>query len=170
MMARNIAPGLSRHFRIESLPFHDREIFLKAKEGFRSKTYPSGSYSIRASDTDPEMVEIAKRNAERAGVSEDIKFEVGDFLSPRHPLASEGSRNMDSSAKPQNDGNTIVTNPPYGKRLESDSLNEIYKKLIREVKENGGGFITTYPIDVRFGLANKKLLNGAEECRFWYRK
>jgi 23S rRNA G2445 N2-methylase RlmL len=76
------------------------------------------------------------------------------------------------SSQAQNDGEiqTLVTNPPYGKRLESDSLDEIYKKLIREVRENGGGFITTYPVDVRFGLANKKLLNGAEECRFWYRK
>jgi 23S rRNA G2445 N2-methylase RlmL len=65
---------------------------------------------------------------------------------------------------------TLITNPPYGKRLESDDLDAIYKKLIKDVKESKGGFITTYPIDIRFGLANKKLLNGSEECRFWYKK
>lgn len=65
---------------------------------------------------------------------------------------------------------TLITNPPYGNRLQSEDIDDIYRKLIREVGENGGGFITSYPVDVRFGLANKKLLNGGEECRFWYKK
>jgi putative N6-adenine-specific DNA methylase len=85
MMARNIPPGLSRHFRIESLSFHDRDTYMKAKEEMKGKIYPSGSYSISASDSDPGMVEIAKRNAERAGVADDIVFSVSDFLSSRHP-------------------------------------------------------------------------------------
>lgn len=114
--------------------------------------YPSGKYEIFASDVSEEMVEIAKRNAERAGVGEDIIFSASDYLSH------------------SNEWKLIMTNPPYGKRLESDELEKIYKNLIREVKENGWGFITSYPIDVRFGLANKKLLNWAEECRFWYKK
>lgn len=66
MMARGMAPGLHRHFRIESLPFHDRTIFLKTKHELESKIYPSGKYQIFASDIDESMVEIAKRNAERA--------------------------------------------------------------------------------------------------------
>jgi 23S rRNA G2445 N2-methylase RlmL len=85
-------------------------------------------------------------------VSEDIRFSVSDYL------------------QPSNSPTLIVTNPPYGNRLESDNLDEIYKKLIMQVQETGGGFITTYPVDVRFGLANKKLLNGSEECRYWYKK
>ncbi len=152
MMARNIPPGLTRHFRVVSLPFHDRALLSGVKKDLEGKIYPSGKYEIFASDMDSEMVEISKRNAERAGVGEDIVFSKQDYLST------------------PTEWKTLVTNPPYGKRLESDDLDEIYKKLIKEVKESGGGFITTYPIDVRFGLANKKLLNGSEECRFWYKK
>lgn len=152
MMARNIPPGISRYFRIESLPFHDRDSLKHVEEALRSKIYPSGKYEIMATDMSREMVEIARRNAERAGVGGDITFAVSDYLS--HP----------------NEWTFLITNPPYGKRLESDDLDAIYKKLIKEVKETGGGYITTYPIDVRFGLANKKLMNGSEECRFWYKK
>lgn len=32
---------------------------------------------------------------------------------------------------------TIITNPPYGNRLQSDDLDDIYKKLIHEVSESG---------------------------------
>ncbi|GAB0174253.1 MAG: class I SAM-dependent RNA methyltransferase [Candidatus Altimarinota bacterium] len=151
MMARNIAPGLMRHFRIESLPIHNRTLFLEAKENLKSKIYPSGSYTISASDLDKNMIDIAKRNAERAGVAGDINFSCTEYLTT-------------------NNNHTIVTNPPYGKRLESESLHEIYTKLIKEIREYGGGFITTFPVDIRHGLANKKLLNGSEECRFWYKK
>ena len=64
----------------------------------------------------------------------------------------------------------IVSNPPYGNRLQDPDLHVLYTKLIHEVEKHGGGFITSYPVDVRHGLANKKLQNGNEECRFWYKK
>ena len=66
MIARNIAPGLARHFRIESLPCHDRELLATVRTQATTKSYPSGKYKIHASDIDPEMVRIAKKNAERA--------------------------------------------------------------------------------------------------------
>lgn len=116
------------------------------------KAYPSGEYKIYASDIDEEMIEIAKRNAERAGVRDDIIFDVTDFqFSPIKEW-------------------TIVTNPPYGNRLKNENLDELYIKLIHAIEENSGGFITSHGVDVRHGLANKKLLNGNEECRFWYKK
>jgi putative N6-adenine-specific DNA methylase len=131
MMARGIPPGLSRGYRIQSLPFHDRTLFEKIKDVMKSRIYPSGSYQISAHDMSPEMIECAERNAERAGVGKDIRFEMRDFLT------------SDASA-------FTVTNPPYGNRLESDDLDAIYKKLIKSVSSHGGGFITTYPVDVRF--------------------
>ncbi len=182
LMARNIAPGIGRRFRIESLPFHDKEKFTKVKNTAQTKSYPSGEYKILASDMDAEMIEIAKGNALRAWVSWDINFSVSNFLDP---LEKGGSHKVtggladsenQSSVSPtasqllSQGAKTIVTNPPYGKRLESDDLDDIYKKLIQEASENGWGFITTYPVDVRFGLANRKLLNGSEECRFYYKK
>lgn len=119
MIARAIAPGVDRGFRIESLPFHDAEELTSVRNIARMKAYPSGTYQISASDIDPDMIEVAKANAERAGVKNDITFSISNFLE----ATSEGA--------------PIVTNPPYGKRLESDDLDEIYKKLISEVSECG---------------------------------
>ena len=68
MMARNIAPGVERPFRIESLPFHDASELTSVRNIARMKAYPSGEYKIYASDIDPEMIRIAEKNAERAGV------------------------------------------------------------------------------------------------------
>ncbi len=60
MIARNIAPGLARHFRVEELRFFDTEIYTNVQDSARSKIYPSGKYRVHAIDIDPEMVRIAK--------------------------------------------------------------------------------------------------------------
>lgn len=152
MMARNIAPGLGRHFRIEELPFYNRKLLQETRETARWKIYPSGKYQIHASDIDERMIPIARANATRAWVSDDIIFSVSDFLESK------------------NTQNTIITNPPYGQRLQNKELENIYNKLIRDVSENAWGLITSYEIKNTQSLANKKLLNGSEECRFWYKK
>lgn len=152
MIARNIAPGLSRHFRVEELRFFDSEILASVQDTARSKIYPSGKYRVSASDIDPLMIKIAEWNARRAGVASDIAFSVWDFVST--PIW-EG---------------IIISNPPYGNRLQNSQIDAIYKKLVQQVWEKWGGFITSYPLDIKHQLANKKLLNGGEECRFWYKK
>jgi putative N6-adenine-specific DNA methylase len=60
MIARNIAPGLLRHFRVEELKFFDADILQAVRDTAKSKIYPSGKYRINASDIDPEMIERAK--------------------------------------------------------------------------------------------------------------
>jgi putative N6-adenine-specific DNA methylase len=60
MMARNIAPGLQRKYRIEELKFHDSELLQKVRDNALTKIYPSGKYTITASDIDPEMIQIAR--------------------------------------------------------------------------------------------------------------
>jgi putative N6-adenine-specific DNA methylase len=80
MIARNIAPGLMRHFRIESLVSHNKELLAEVKTEAKAKSYPSGKYTIIGRDRDSEMIRIALGNAMRAGVQDDIRFEVMDFL------------------------------------------------------------------------------------------
>ena len=60
MIARNIAPGLARHFRVEELHFHDSALLQQVQDTARSKIYPSGKYTVTATDIDPEMIRIAK--------------------------------------------------------------------------------------------------------------
>lgn len=98
MLARNIAPGIGRRFRIEELHFHDAAEMTSIRNVARLAAYPSGAYTIYASDIDPAMIDIARANARRAGVDADIRFSVSDFLEPSTPLPSEL---------------TIITNPPY---------------------------------------------------------
>jgi putative N6-adenine-specific DNA methylase len=151
MIARNIAPGLARHFRVEELRFHDSALLQQVQDTARSKIYPSGKYTVTATDIDPEMIRIARWNAKRAWVDQDITFAVGDYVSSP---ASEG---------------IIISNPPYGNRLQNSQIDTIYQKLVKNVSDQWGGFITSHDIG-KNGLANKKLLNGGEECRFWYLK
>ena len=80
MIARNIAPGLFRSFRIEELPFFDEERLENTRAEAEKKIYPSGKYTVLASDIEPEMVRIAEENARRAGVAGDIHFSVGNYL------------------------------------------------------------------------------------------
>lgn len=128
MIARNIAPGLCRHFRIEELPNYKRNLLQEVRDEAEKKIYPSGKYQIVGSDIDASMVALAERNAERAGVREDITFSVSDFLATSH---SEPAA-------------TIVTNPPYGNRLQNTELERIYQKLTNTIEKNGGGYITSY--------------------------
>jgi putative N6-adenine-specific DNA methylase len=151
MIARNIAPGLYRHFRVEELRFHNSDLLHSVQDTARSKIYPSGKYTVYASDLDPSMIKIAEWNAKRAWVSGDITFSSQDFVASTIP-----------------DG-IIISNPPYGNRLQNNQLESIYTKLVKIVSEKWGGFITSHPLE-KHSLANKKLLNGGEECRFWYKK
>lgn len=80
MLARNIAPGLGRHFAVENFPFFEKEIFYAVRREAHEKIYPSGNYQIFASDIDPKMIEIAKNNARRAGVEDDIIFVEQNFF------------------------------------------------------------------------------------------
>jgi 23S rRNA G2445 N2-methylase RlmL len=84
-------------------------------------------------------------------VTHDIVFSVGDFVG--HTTHT----------------GTLISNPPYGNRLQNNQIDTIYQKLVKHISEQGGGFITSYDIG-KNGLANKKLLNGGAECRFWYKK
>ena len=66
MIARNIAPGLFRSFRIEELPFHDTDLLEKVRKRAEEKIYPSGSYTLIGQDIDPDMIRISEENARRA--------------------------------------------------------------------------------------------------------
>ncbi|MGB2111435.1 MAG: hypothetical protein ACPHY8_06570 [Patescibacteria group bacterium] len=69
---------------------------------------------MRASDIDPEMIEIAQANAARAGQEGRIKFEVKDFKDIVQNEKVSG---------------TIVTNPPYDMRLKDANIDTLYRNI-----------------------------------------
>ena len=111
LIARNIAPGIKRSFSAEAWSEIKKSVWQQERELARSREF-SGEYNIIGSDIDPSAIKIAKENAERAGVSDIVKFEVAD--------AMKFDRKTQSG--------TIVTNPPYGERImEKQEAEELYR-------------------------------------------
>jgi putative N6-adenine-specific DNA methylase len=118
MLARNIAPGLARaRFAVERfMAFGDSErTWSRAhREKLRAEADLAREVRVLVADADPEACGIAKRNAERAGVT----------LRAREAF-------LDELELPRS-GATLVTNPPYGERLELDaSLLRGLERLMR---------------------------------------
>lgn len=89
-------------------------------------------HTIIASDIDPTMISIAKENAKHAGVEHFIHFETKNI--------------SDYIDGPELAG-TMVSNPPYGLRMNTYDLEKIYHTItqlfIKHPKLHGG-IITSY--------------------------
>ena len=113
MLINNIAPGRSRHFAAEQFPLIPREMWKNAREeAFDTELHTA--FEAYASDIDEKCVALAKSNAVRAGVSEYVKC----FQKDARKISSDGRRG------------TIVTNPPYGERLQTkEEAERLYREL-----------------------------------------
>ena len=113
MLMKNIAPGVKRSFAAESFPFIEKKIWQSAREEAREGEVKT-DFQCFASDIDPKAVELTKKNAILAGVSDIITAFNADCTT----ISSEGRRG------------TIVTNPPYGERLMTPREAEaLYRKM-----------------------------------------
>jgi len=111
LAAKNRAPGINRHFDAEAWLNVPKAIWEAERSAARDLEY-NGSYRIWGGDIDPLSVEIAKRNAIRAGVSDIVTFETAD--------ATTFTR--------ETKGGLIVTNPPYGERImEKEEAEALYR-------------------------------------------
>jgi putative N6-adenine-specific DNA methylase len=127
MIARKMAPGLKRNFQFMNWPSFDAERWNRILENARA-VMTDFCGEILGSDRDAGAVQAAARNAQRAGVSENVRFS---------PEAVSGSiAAIDDSVR---DSGWIVTNPPYGVRVgESDDLRNLYAKLGSALKSKPG--------------------------------
>lgn len=114
MMASQIAPGLLR--QDQSLCHwvqHQASLWAKLRQQALQQV-KSRPILIRGSDQDPVLIEKAKANAERAGVSPLVEFTAQDFSTAR-PTAPQG---------------LLICNPPYGERLsDATPLIPVYQGL-----------------------------------------
>ncbi len=104
MMMHSIAPGRNRSFLAESYLDLPESIWTEAREEAADLVKKTG-FEAFASDLDPAMVEMAQANAENAGVADCIRF------FPKNALGIETHGRK----------GTIVCNPPYGQRLETEA-------------------------------------------------
>lgn len=118
LIARNRAPGLDRSFSAQKWKSMDSKLWLDAADEAMDKEF-HGSYDIWGGDIDPAAVELAKHNAELAGVEDCIRFETADA----------GKFHRDSTY------GQLVTNPPYGERLlEKKAAEDLYRAFGRALR------------------------------------
>lgn len=132
LIAKNIAPGSFRTFAFQEFSRYDQSLFTTELEKATSKTILYKQHTIIASDIDPKMIAIAQQNAKHAKVDEYITFSTKDIASYLHGPELIGS---------------IVSNPPYGRRLQIFDLEHIYYTLTQLFANHPklhGGIITTY--------------------------
>jgi len=127
LIARKIAPGLRRNFQFMDWPGFDAERWNRVLEEAR-EAMTDFSGEISGSDRDVGAVQASARNAERAGVSENVRF------------SSEAvSGSIAAIAGSARDSGWVLTNPPYGVRVgESDDLRNLYAKLGSALKSKPG--------------------------------
>ena len=156
LIARNRAPGLQRAFAAEDWAFIPTGSWQQAKDEARDKEF-HGAYDIWGGDVDPQAVAIARSNAHKAGVAEDIRFEVAD-MRQFHRDSRYGQ---------------LVTNPPYGQRLlEKQEAEELYRefgKVWRQLPEGWRTLVLSSHTEFErtFGqqaAKKRKLYNGMIKC------
>ncbi len=121
MMAANIAPGMNRHFTAESWThIITPQNWADVRDEARDDIDTSVETDIQGYDLDPEMVDIARINAKKAGVENMIHFQARDIADLSH----------------RKKYGFIITNPPYGERIgEQDELPALYKTIGARYKE-----------------------------------
>ncbi len=115
MMAAGIAPGLNRHFTAESWKHLITDANWKdVRDEMRDEINLDIDTDIQGYDIDPDMIEIARINAAKAGVEKLIHFQT-------RPIADLSHRKKYGF---------IVSNPPYGERIgEKDELPDLYRTI-----------------------------------------
>ena len=155
LIAKNRAPGLHREFSAMRWRSLDRSVWQPEREASVSREF-NGSYNITGADIDPAALEIARENAERAGVSDIVRFEKAD--------AAKFDRVTENGI--------IVTNPPYGERImekqEAERLYRLFGEAWRKT-ENWKLYLLSSHTEFErsFGRTadkKRKLYNGMIKC------
>ena len=116
MILKNIAPGLDRKFAAMDFDCLHRGIWREAAEEARSLERKDAKPELFASDIDEKVLQYARENAERAGVSDYIRFFHADARRIEKPRADRRG--------------TVICNPPYGERLmEKREVEALYREM-----------------------------------------
>ena len=156
LIAKNRAPGLDRSFAAQKWKNMDSKLWLEAGDEAMDKEF-HGHYDIWGGDIDPAAVELARHNAELAGVEDCIRFEVADA----------GKFHRDSEY------GQLVTNPPYGERLlekkEAEDLYRMFGAALRDLPPKWRVLVLSSHTEFErcFGRPadkKRKLYNGMIKC------
>ena len=160
MIAANIAPGMKRSFTAQSwshlIPEREWE---DARQEAEELVLPEAAGDIQGYDIDDKMVEISRANARLAGVEHMIHFQ---------------RRGIDRLSHSKKYG-FIITNPPYGERMEGkEDLPFLYRSIgerFRELESWSFYLLTAYEKAEEAmkmkAAKNRKIYNGMMKTYFY---
>lgn len=160
MMAANIAPGMNRSFTAEKWTnLIPKKLWYDTVDEASDLIREPEETDIQGYDADEDVIRIARRNAAEAGVEHMIHFQRRDVRDLSHPKKY----------------GFIITNPPYGERLEDkEDLPELYRAFgesFRRLETWSAYMITSYEDAERyFGRRadkNRKIYNGMLKTYFY---
>lgn len=160
MIGANIAPGMNREFQAQKwLKLLSEKQWANAFDEARSLVKDVPEMHINGYDLDPEIVKCAAQNARAAGVDKYIHFQAKDVKD----LSSPKSYGF------------VVTNPPYGERLEEkEALPALYitiGKSFANLDKWSMYLITSYEDTEQYigrkADKNRKIYNGMIKAYFY---
>ena len=160
MMAANMAPGMNREFLAEEWKnLIPKKCWYEAMDEANDLVKDDISVDIQGYDIDGEIVRAARANAAAAGVDHLIHFQQRPVSQLSHPKKY----------------GFLITNPPYGERIEDKkNLPELYKTIGERfvALDSWSAYIITAYEDTEryFGRKadkNRKIYNGMMKTYFY---
>lgn len=157
LLSLHIPPGdLRMEYGFQRWRDYEPELFNEISKD--RKPAADEKISVYASDISADVVRLAQRHAQNAGVLKKIRFTTchfNDLLPPPPP-------------------GLVIINPPYGERIEQQNLNGLYQQIGDRLKNNYPGYdawiISSNAEAVKhIGLKPSPRIivyNGQLECRF----
>lgn len=160
MIAANIAPGMNRDFTAEEWTnMIDRKLWYECVKEAEDMIDTTVKVDVQGYDIDGDVIKAARENAKRAGVEHMIHFQQRAVADLSHPKKY----------------GFIITNPPYGERLEDKAdLPALYTQIGQAYQrlDSWSMFLITSYTDTekyigRKADKNRKIYNGMLKTYFY---
>lgn len=161
LIARKTAPGLMRQsFAFQNWKTFQEEAWSEVIDQVVSEEQELPELKLYGSDLDGKIISVAKANAVRAGVEDNIEFHRTSVAEIMPPCEEKG---------------LIIVNPPYGERMGvSEELKDVFRDLSFQLRTHFSGWtlwILSGNEDLTGALKMKatgkhKVFNGPIECRY----
>ena len=155
LIGANIAPGVYRdHYAFQQWPDYDADLFDKIYNDDSAER--EFTHKIYGSDIEGKAIAIARANVKNAGLNKYIELERRDV--------------NDIEEVPEH--GTLISNPPYGERLNLDDIEQFYSDLGFKLKHTFKGYnvwLICYDKEQYFKIGLKPsvkyaLNNGGLDC------
>ena len=159
MAARRQAPGVRRRFAAMSWGCLPSACFEQERMAAKELEFSDREIALWGGDIDPECVQLAEENAQKAGVGDCFTAELRDLRQFR----------------PRGESGLVLCNPPYGERLmDRQGAEELYRVMGQVFEPKSGWNYAIITADEMFEECfgrpadkRRKLYNGMLKCQLY---